>query len=244
MIFVGLDDTDAAGTAGTNNLARRLASMLPPGVQLRAVLRHQLLSDPRVPCTTRNGSASLLLHNGPGLSVPDLLPLLREQLSQWPAPGSDPGLCVAAGVPPAAITAFAHRCQRELVSQDEARILAARHGLHLEDFGGTGDGVIGALAAVGLGAEGQDGRVVHLPRWSWPDPFTGVHDPPALYERGVQDIRRLDSGASVTAGRVDVGKRLRPAYRDHRVVLFVRPADHRPGPGRVDGPEWQAVKLD
>jgi len=61
---------------------------------------------------------------------------------------------------------------------------------------------------------------------------------------GVQNIPLLGSGPPVTAGRVDVGKHLRPAYRNHRVVVpFVRPVRHPPGPGPVDGPAWQAVKL-
>jgi hypothetical protein len=244
MIFVGIDDTDTVGTPGTNQLARRIAATLPPGFQLHVVLRHQLLADPRIPCTTRNGSASLAIRMEHGASVADLLPMLREQMNEWYVPGSDPGLCVAAAAPPPAIKAFGRRCQQELMSQNEARSLAADYGLHLEAFGGTGDGIIGALAAVGLGAAGQDGRVVHLPGWSWPDSFRGPHDPAALHERGVQEIRRLESGAPVTAGRVDVGKHLRPAYRGHRVVLFVRPAADPPEPGSAGGADWQAVKLD
>jgi hypothetical protein len=244
VIYVGLDDTDTEGTPGTNQLARRIASALPPGFRLRMVLRHQLLTDPRVPCTTRNGSASLVIHRDEGGSGADLLLVLRQQLNGWYVPGSDPGLCLATDGVPAPILAFGRRCQRELVSQDEARALASGHGLHLEDFGGTGDGVIGALAAVGLAAGGNDGRVVHLPGWSWPDPFHGPHDPPALYERGVQEIRLLETGAPVSPGRVDVGKHLRPACRDHLVVLFVRPAPDAPGRSSSDTSDWQAVKLN
>jgi hypothetical protein len=244
VIYVGLDDTDTEGTPGTNQLARRIASALPPGFRLRMVLRHQLLTDPRVPCTTRNGSASLVIRRDEGGSVADLLLMLRQQLNGWYVPGSDPGLCLATDGVPAPILAFGRRCQRELVSQDEARALASSHGLHLEAFGGTGDGVIGALAAVGLAAGGNDGRVVHLPGWSWPDPFHGPHDPPALHERGVQEIRLLETGAPVSTGRVDVGKHLRPACRDHLVVLFVRPAPDAPGRSPRDASDWQAVKLN
>jgi hypothetical protein len=48
----------------------------------------------------------------------------------------------------------------------------------------------------------------------------------------------------VSAGRVDVGKHLRPACRDHLVVLFVRPAHDVSGRNRRDVCDWQAVKLD
>ena len=43
-----------------------------------------------------------------------------------------------------------------------AREIAATHGIHLEGLGGTEDGVIGALAAVGLMATHDDGRVIHF----------------------------------------------------------------------------------
>ena len=54
------------------------------------------------------------------------------------------------------------RCKRELVTQSEARQIAADHGIYLEGLGGTEDGVIGALAAVGLMATKNDGRVVYF----------------------------------------------------------------------------------
>ena len=51
---------------------------------------------------------------------------------------------------PQAIIDHGRACQRRLVSQAEARQLAASHGIYLEGLGGTQDGVIGALAAIGL----------------------------------------------------------------------------------------------
>jgi hypothetical protein len=163
-------------------------------------------------------------------------------MQAWYVAGSDPGLCVAAGEISQQIVDFGRRCQREVVTQSEARALANRCAITLEDFGGTGDGVIGALAAVGLLAEGNDGRVVHLPTWTWPDAFGGCHPADALFRRGVDEIRRYSTGELVTDGVVDVGKHLRPAYRARRVVLYVEP-----GPTASDGTPspaaWQAVKL-
>jgi hypothetical protein len=236
MVHIGIDDTDTIDTAGTNQLARRLAAALPEGFDLVVALRHQLLFDPRVPYTNKNGSASLLVRTAPGRRAGELLPSLRAEMRAWFVPGSDPGLCVAEHVPEE-LSAFGRRAQREVVRQAEARALAARHGVHLEGFGGTEDGVIGALAGVGLLAAGDDGRVVHRNGWPWPDPFAGVHSVAAVLERGVDEVLEVRSGRPVGDGFVDVGKHLRPSWRGGRVVLYVDALV------AADAPRWRALKL-
>jgi hypothetical protein len=135
-------------------------------------------------------------------------------------------------VPPA-VTEFGRRCQRELVDQAGARRLAGSLGLHLEGLGGTEGGVIGALAAVGLLASCDDGRVVQL--GPSPDDLSGVHDVDTLRARGVE-VQRLVSRVVIREGLVDVGKRLRPNVRGGRVVLFVSAHEESPDC-------WQAVRL-
>ncbi len=234
MIFVGLDDTDTLETPGTNQLARRIAGSLPPGFSAAVVLRHQLLFDPRIPYTSKNGSASILVEAGPDADQGTLLVTLRQAVRDWYVPGSDPGLCVAGEVS-SEVIAFGRRCQREPVPQAEARALARAAGVHLEGFGGTEDGVIGALAAVGLLAGGDDGRVVHRSGWGWPDDFSGLRTVEAIRARGVDRVLVAGSETVVQEGVVDLGKRLRPSYRRGRVVLFVEPAA-MPG-------AWRALKL-
>ena len=124
--------------------------------------------------------------------------------------------------------------RRAFVDQQEARDLAAHHGLFLEGLGGTEGGVIGALAAVGLAADGNDGRIVHIGQW--PDDLTGPQEVARLNERGVE-VRCLDTDSLVTSGLIDVGKHLRPNYRQGRIVLYVQPA------AEVSTPAWVAVRL-
>lgn len=238
MIRIGIDDTDTLDSPGTNQLARRIAAALPAGYALAMVVRHQLLFDPRIPYTSQNGSASIGVHDPAARGLGPLLPLLAGIVRAWYVEGSDPGLCVAEHVP-AEVTAFGRRCQLEPVAQDDARALAAAHGVYLEGFGGTEGGVIGALAAVGLLAGGDDGRVVHLPAWSWPDPFAGMHDVAELLARGVAAVREHETGRPVADGKVDVGKHLRPALRGGLPVLFVE----REGAVGAHPPAWRAVKL-
>lgn len=232
MIYVGIDDTDVVDSPGTNQLARALVRHAAGQCRCVLIVRHQLLEDPRVPCTSHNGSASILLEPECHCTIPALIDALRERMRQWFVPGSDPGLCVAEAVPEA-ITEFGRRCQRELVNEWDARDLAARHRLHLEGLGGTEGGVIGALAAVGLAAAGNDGRVVHI--GDWPDDLAGPQEVATLRARWVE-VRAMATQQPILHGLIDVGKHLRPNYRQRRVILFVEAADDGPAP-------WRAVRL-
>jgi len=235
VIYVGVDDTDMPGTPGTNKFARALAAALDDRYRCEIIVRHQLLQDPRVPCTSKNSAAAMLLDPRNGPSLEPLISSLRDFIDKWFIKGSDPGFCITEEVPDD-LTEFGRRCQRELVSQDEARRLAETNGIHLEGCGGTSDGVIGALAAVGLFAEGNDGRVVQIGQW--PDDLSGLQDVASLESRGVE-VRCLDSTQPVTSGVVDVGKHLRPSYREKRIIQFVR----RTSTDRSDLNVWQGVRL-
>jgi hypothetical protein len=143
-------------------------------------------------------------------------------------PGSDPGLCVAAHVPEE-ITHFGQRAKVELVTQEEARRLAERHGILLEGLGGNQGGVIGALAGVGLAASGEDGRYVLVGKMRELD---GLQPVEAVLSAGVDQIQTMD-GQPVTRGLILTGK-LRPARRGGRPVAVLEwSEDH-----------WRPVKLD
>jgi hypothetical protein len=238
MIYIGIDDTDTLEVQGTNQLARVLVNRLGIGPGGAAIIRHQLLFDPRVPYTSHNGSASIILTGRLAHSPTELVAELRRGMQSWYVEGSDPGLCVATDVPEA-VTEFGRRCQREIVTQEEARELAATVAIHLEGLGGTEQGVVGALAAVGLAAGGNDGRVVHLAAWPWPDTLCGPQTIASLHARGIDEVRCADSGQPISQGIVDIGKRLRPNRCEGRVVLYVTPA-HDAWPA-CD--YWHALRL-
>ncbi|HEV2972738.1 MAG TPA: hypothetical protein VGY55_22410 [Pirellulales bacterium] len=169
--------------------------------------------------------------------LPELAAKIRRLMLAWCPSGSDPGLCVALSPIPYAITEFGRECQRRLVSQQEARELAATNGILLEGLGGTQDGVIGALAAVGLMSARNDGRVIFLGSAAV-DHFevSGIHDVDELLGFGVEEVRCRADQELVTTGSVDVGKRLRPNYRNGKVVLYVSRLDREP----VD---WLAERI-
>ncbi|WP_166827316.1 hypothetical protein [Thalassoroseus pseudoceratinae] len=236
LFLVGLDDTDTLTSPGTNRLAKEIVDELSDRFTCEMILRHQLLDDPRVPYTSKNGSASIWLRACPHVeSSPEALrdelqDRMRHGLQTRFVTGSDPGLVVTTRVPPAVVE-FGKRCQREVVRQPDARELANECGLMLEGLGGTEDGVIGALAAIGLAATRSDGRIVRL--GDRRDEINGPHAVTELHNRGVV-VREMSNQRIVNSGTVEVGKKLRANLRDGQPTLFVESNDSE---------HWQALKL-
>lgn len=167
-MLLGLDDTDVLGhKPGTGRLARDLGAHLEHAgmTALVGVVRQQLLVDPRIPYTSHNSPACLILNcesDGNGVAARVFDEAARYVQSRA-AQGSDPGLCLVRrdAVGPA-IVEWGWRAGSEVLDKPAAVALALREGLRLEELGGTGDGIIGALAAVGLTAEGNAGRFLEF----------------------------------------------------------------------------------
>lgn len=161
-VLIGIDDTDNATSKGTGHLARMLArECRDRGLRPTGVTRHQFPLDPRIPYTSHNSGACVAVEAAGG---PAEAAFAFAFVAERSAPGSDPGVCVAAAeAVPAAIIEFGERATREVVDMSEALRLAEDFGIGLQALGGTGLGVIGALASVGLRAQGREGRFIDLP---------------------------------------------------------------------------------
>ncbi|MCA9030778.1 MAG: hypothetical protein KDA66_08220 [Planctomycetaceae bacterium] len=228
MILLGIDDTDTANSPGTNQIARRIVDALAPLVPCKMVVRHQLSHNPVIPCTSQNGSASLWFDVDDSHTV-EVFETARDVLLANYVEGSDPGIAIAAHVPQEVIN-FGQSCKTAVHAQEDARQIAARHGIRLEGLGGTEDGVIGALAAIGLAATRNDGRVVHLQGMS---DRRGTIALAELQRLGIV-VTEEASGSEIAEGLVQLPKKLRPNLRSDRVVLFVEKSDQG----------WRALKRD
>jgi tRNA(Ile2) C34 agmatinyltransferase TiaS len=228
LVFIGLDDTDTLESRGTGHLARQTAATLSSEHTVLGVIRHQLLLDPRVPYTAKNSSAAVVISTNGDTDLETFSKQARALVRRHFNPGSDPGLCVSHTVP-AAVTAFGRRAQKEVVTQEEARALAAAHDILLAGLGGTEAGVIGALAAVGLAAGGEDGRYVMVGQSR---ELRGFRPVSAVLAAGIADVQTLD-GLRVNQGLILTDK-LRPARRGGRPVAVVEWAEGY----------WRPLKLD
>lgn len=227
MFYVGLDDTDIVGSRGTNKLALQIVEELKDDWLCHQILRHQLLEDERVPFTSKNGSASLIFSPLKNQSQEDLYEEIRRRILREFIDGSDPGLVVTSDVPESLVQ-FGHDCQSRLMTQDEAYELADIYNIRMEGLGGTNDGIIGALAAIGLAATENDGRIIYLDGWS-----TQLEGQQSVEMIRQYDVTVMHADRELSSGIVTLPKKLRPNKRNGRNVLFVEQT--------TDG--YQALKL-
>ena len=232
LIYIGLDDTDNKTSRGTGRLARAMAATLSDRYRVWGITRHQLLVDPRVPYTSHNSSATLHLMEDGNVDLSALADEAQALILDDFQDGSDPGLCVARTIVPEMVQ-FGQRAKIDVVHQSTARDLASRCGCILRGLGGTQDGVIGALAGVGLAATGEDGRFILLGAMR---ELNGVQTVQAILASGISQVRSMD-GQTLEDGLIDTGGRLRPAFRQGRPILFVKPQESDPS-------LWVQIKLD
>jgi hypothetical protein len=163
-ILLSIDDTDSLDSPGTGQHLDVLAKILRYHGLVKHyshISRHQLYLHKEISYTSHN-SAMCLRADADGERVVDLIHFARQYLIQASAPDANPGLCVAHGNLEKIgeqLIDYGHRAKEKLVTQAEARSVAEKVRVHLSGYGVSGNGLIGALAAVGLRLHGTDGRI-------------------------------------------------------------------------------------
>ncbi len=228
IVFIGLDDTDINASPGTGRIARGLAQYLVDsglGASL-GVTRHQLLVSDRIRYTSHNSSLCIAIRRKGAIS--ELFQPCIDYLASHFQKGSDPGLCLGSKEQVSEeVIRFGQRATGEMLIRKEALNLAAASSLFLEELGGSGDGIIGALAAVALRAEGNSGRFVEL---SGIRQIGGLVSVAEIKKRtGIASVQ--DAGAKVIDDDdiIDTLGWVRPSLREGQPVLRVRPALDRAG---------------
>lgn len=223
--FLGVDDTDVLGRKpGTGRLARELGAYLEcAGARCLSVVRQQLLVDPRIPYTSHNSPACIELDLGaadPGV----VFEAACSYVATRAAKGSDPGVCLASAVEAALLIPWGVRAASVVVDKRSAERLAVDASVPCAELGGTGDGIIGALAAVGLTAQGDAGRYLE---WQGRLRLLGeCVSVGALMEQGITPIDCDRNARPVPrTALVHAEGWPRPRRIGGRAVLFVRAED-------------------
>ena len=169
-ILIGIDDTDNSGSPGSGSIAEQLARELCSNglAQCQGITRHQLYVHSDIPFTSHNSSMCIpaKIH---GDRLGEIISFGQTFLQDNSAEGSDPGLCVVVddpGLDRDALIHYGRQAKKSILDKTAAYDLAGGLGVHLSEHGGTGGGVIGALAAIGLRLSGNDGR---YRGWHFPD---------------------------------------------------------------------------
>lgn len=227
LVYIGIDDTDNLETRGTGFRARQLIERLQEAGLASgiAVTRHQLLVDDRVPYTSHNSSACIVVKRLAAVDVDQLMDFCRSFLLEIAAQGSDVGLCIAGSEQANKVIEFGRKAKVELVTQDEARKSARENDIRLEGLTGDHQGIIGSLSAVGLHVYGSDGRYL------WPRDireFAGqtLTVPDVRKNRGIEKISLL-SGEEITndAAEICLGEWPRTVRINRQAVLLVEQLD-------------------
>lgn len=231
-LLMGIDDTDDVESPGTGHRVRQLADWLVKNRlgDPKGITRHQLLVDSRIPYTSHNSAACMSIEVE---RLDGIWEATREYLIRESAPGSDVGLCLAqVEQVNESVVSFGRRAKLNLVSMSEAEQTASRPGLRLARLTGTGGGIIGALAAVGLRYEGNDGRFLWLPGLR---EMKGKYQISEFCARGhVDRICTLNNQSLAAETIVDVGDWIRPILRDGQATLYVEENHH----------EWYVIPKD
>jgi hypothetical protein len=160
--LVCIDDTDMPGTKGTGWLVQELCEKLEKSRMgsCSPISRHQLFVHEDIPYTSHNSSMCFEI-NLENQAMEPIISSMANFLETRSEPGSDPGLCVAkldSSLARKELIAFGKMAKQAVTSKAAAYDLARQSGIHLSEHGGTGDGVVGAVAGIGLRLSGNDGR--------------------------------------------------------------------------------------
>lgn len=231
-LLVGVDDTDDIGLTGTGrhvqDLMRELAGA-GLGTALGAT-RHQLCFDERIPMTSHNCSACIHWAIAPGLDAAAATREIEARsarfLREHSAAAADPGLAIVrprelGEASRHELAAYGARAKSSVLDQREARSLAEVVGVSLSGHGGTEDGVIGALAAVGLVVSGTDGLFLWMPGVRELSGRATARE--VLAAAPIDELADADGRGPGPEETVELGDWVRPLFWRGRSRLLVMP---------------------
>jgi len=233
MIFVAMDDTDNINTRGTGRLSRNVAEVLSKKYPIKGIVRHQLLVHPHVPYTSHNSCAVIHIDVDVKQDVESaeyeynknilqkIFETTKKEMLDDFIEGSDPGLAVASDIQvDSSLMAFGKDTKEKIVTQNQARALSKNLGILLEGLGGTEDGVIGAMAGIGLSSTYNDGRYISFGNIR---ELSGDQSVKTFLKSGIDEVvsiygEPIEKDAYITVGD---NKSVRPSPINNKVVLFV-----------------------
>lgn len=224
-VLICIDDTDNLESRGTGELATIMTEEIERRSWGRCdfVTRHQLLVHPDVPYTSHNSSMCFAADIDPAI-LDSLISYASDFLREESAVGSDPGLCVSVIdqlVDPGAIIAFGHSAKKKVLTKQIAYDMAARLGVHLSEHGGTGQGVVGALAGIGLRLSGNDGRMKGWLRIKTQDGLASVGD--IMAQTSLGGVRTMDGELLLDTEIVEVENKPKAVLLEGKIYMMVSP---------------------
>jgi hypothetical protein len=241
-VLVCIDDTDNLDSIGTGKLAYKIIGSIEEHGWGRcdAITRHQLYVHADIPYTSHNSSMCFGVDLLRESYLDSLINYASDYLIRESAEGSDPGLCVT--IPgrlsrPDSLVEFGMRAKGTVLTKEEAYRLAGVLGIHLSEHGGTGGGVIGALAGTGLRLSGNDGRLRGRLKIGNINDVVTVSD--IKSQTSVNIVQSLDGYRLEDHDSVRLGEKVKAVLMGGRTVMLVCPSGSDNG-----GPRWQTCTKE
>jgi len=226
-ILIAIDDTDNLDSKGTGELAEEIAVTIRKRGwgNTQGVTRHQLFIHKDIPYTSHNSSMCFRAEIKPEF-FEEIKQFSQEYLRKESADGSDPGLCIVTIHElknHEKLMEFGSNAKKQIITKKEAYDLAKELGIHLSEHGGTGQGIIGALAGAGLRLRGSDGRFkggINLPKDK-----TSVQVKELKNYDNLNEVMSIDGQIINDEEYVLINGKIKTVLLNHRAVLFVQPAE-------------------
>lgn len=221
-----VDDTDDLTKAtSTGTIAELIGNEVVKlgGKIEKGITRHQLLLDDAIAYTSHNSSMCFVAEIE-AQKLDQIKDAAARIIKAYAAAEADPGVCICCMnelKDPDSLIVFGLKAQKEVLTKGQAYKLAEKAGgIWLKEFGGSGIGVIGALAGVGLRLSGNDGT------------FRGksghVTDGPVTLTIG-EMLQQLGAEAMLTIAGNDVDaertvvmqEHAKLAYLNHKITVVV-----------------------
>ncbi len=219
-IYVGIDNTSNSESVGTAKFARRVAEKISDKYHVYGVSRHQFYIHPNIKYSTYNFGAVIHVDSDDEKAIDDIFLTIKGIINSEYNTGSNPGLAVAHEnqISPVVIN-FGHDAKKSILTQKRAVDIALNSNIRLEGFGKTENGVIGAIAGIGLAATRNDGRFLQIGN------IRSIKEPQPVENfiaAGVEKIFTLD-GIRIKTGIIfnEDDKPVKPSPINGEIVLFV-----------------------
>ena len=241
-ILIAIDDTDNLETPGTGHLASALSDLIEKNGLGKGspVTRHQLYVHPDIPYTSHNSSMCFEAEID-SEKHDHVISFCQDFLIKESAPGSDPGLCIVdidALREKDTLIEYGRKAKEIILNKEIAYDLASSLNIHLSEHGGTGDGIIGALAGTGLRLSGNDGRLKgHFLVGDINDTLM-VRE--LLKKTGADIVKTEDGYALHDDDIIRIGKKVKAVYLDHKAVLLVFPVENNGNKGKL----WETCSKE
>lgn len=230
--IICVDDTDSMDkTTSTGKIAGDIKKVIEQnnfGV-CEDITRHQLLLHPDIPYTSHNSSMCFAAEIDQN-HADEIINMAVDIITDGMAAEADPGLCLCF---PQLLTkddqqklvSFGQIAQKEVLTKKDTYDLAQALNIHLSEHGGTGQGIIGALAGVGLRISGNDGTYKGKLKItaSRDDGLVSVDE--ICRQTHCDQVRDMQGNILPGDLLIEIGSYAKAVLRDYKKIILVVPQE-------------------